>query len=164
MKIGVIADTHIPARASELPPRVVEVFKKVGMIIHAGDFTSKAVLNKLKAIAEVKAVHGNMDPFEIVEVLPRKEIIKCGKFIIGVFHGSGHPEGIIEQLKLEFKDDKVDVIIFGHSHTPMNEERGKVLYFNPGSPTDTIFAPYRSFGLIEINDKITARIVKLEDA
>ncbi len=163
MIIGVIADTHIPDRALDLPAQVLEAFSKVDMIIHAGDFASKSVLSKLKTLAPVKAVHGNMDPLEIVDMLPRKEIVKAGSYAIGIFHGSGHPGGIIEQLKTEFKNDKVDIIIFGHSHTPMNERRGKVLYFNPGSPTDTVFSPFRSFGIIELGDKISARIIKLED-
>ncbi len=162
MKIGVIADTHIPDRARDLPAKIIEEFSHADMIIHAGDFTAKEVLDKLKTLAQVRAVHGNMDPFEIVEALPRKEIINCGKFTIGVFHGSGNPACIIDQLKNEFKNDKVDIIIFGHSHKPMNERIDNILFFNPGSPTDTIFAPFNSFGIIEINDKINARIVKLE--
>ncbi len=161
MKIGVIADTHIPDRANELPEQVIQEFQQVDMIIHAGDFTNVQIFDKLKTLAQVKAVHGNMDPIGIVEKLPRKEIVKCGKFSIGIFHGSGNPAVIIEQLKNEFKNDKVDIIVFGHSHKPMNEWIGKVLFFNPGSPTDKVFAPFNSFGIIEINDKISARIVKL---
>jgi len=162
MKIVVISDTHIPDRAKELPQRIVDEFKGADLIIHAGDFTNKEVLEKLKSSAQVKAVHGNMDPIEIVAKLPRKEIVKCGKFNIGIFHGSGNPDGIVVQLQNEFQNDKVDIIIFGHSHKPMNEKIGKILFFNPGSPTDKFFAPFNSFGIIEINDKISAKIVKLE--
>ncbi|MDP2938879.1 MAG: metallophosphoesterase family protein [Candidatus Omnitrophota bacterium] len=162
MKIGVIADTHIPERADSLSKEIEEAFQQADLIIHAGDFTSLEVLNKLKMIAPVKGVHGNMDQFDIVNILPKKDIVKCGKFNIGVFHGFGDPTGIIEQLKREFKNDKVDVIIFGHSHRPMNEKKENILFFNPGSPTDTVFAPFKSYGIIEINDKIEAKIVRLK--
>lgn len=161
MKIGVLADTHIPDRAGDLPPEIIREFTQVDLIIHAGDFTSRAVLDKLKGLTQVKAVHGNMDSFEIVELLPRREIVKCGKFSIGVFHGSGHPAQIIAELKNEFKNDKLDIIVFGHSHTPLNEQKDKILFFNPGSPTDTIFSPFNSYGIIEIDDKIKASIIKL---
>jgi predicted phosphodiesterase len=43
----------------------------------------------------------------------------------------------------------------------MNEMRGSVLYFNPGSPNDAIFAPYQSYGILEINDRIVGTIVKV---
>ena len=63
-------------------------------------------------------------------------------------------------VRKEFK--QVDVIIFGHSHIPCNERIDGVLFFNPGSPTDKIFAPYNSYGMIEITGKnINARIIKI---
>jgi predicted phosphodiesterase len=61
----------------------------------------------------------------------------------------------------EFKGDNVDCIVFGHSHRPMNEMVKKVLLFNPGSPTDKIFAPYNSYGVIELKGELTADIIKL---
>ncbi len=162
MKIGVISDTHIPERAAGIPDEILYAFKKVDMIIHAGDLVEVGVLDQLKAVCpNLKAVCGNMDPEDIRKILPEKEIIKVGKFRIGVMHGQGHPDRLILAAEKLFKQDKVDMVIFGHSHLPVNEERNGVIYFNPGSPTDTIFAPYKSYGIIEINDKIEAKIVKL---
>jgi len=60
-----------------------------------------------------------------------------------------------------FKNDKVDLIIFGHSHCGLNEKKGGILFFNPGSATDKVFAPYNSYGIIEINDKIKATIIRI---
>jgi putative phosphoesterase len=102
-----------------------------------------------------------MDPDEVREKLPEKEIIDIGKHRIGIMHGFGHPENLINLMSEEFKDDKVDLIIFGHSHKPCNEKKGDILYFNPGSVTDTVFAPFNSYGLIEINDRIEAKIIKI---
>lgn len=163
MKIGVISDTHISSGAEDLPQEIIEAFKGVDMIIHAGDLIDLSVLDKLKNICgNVKVVCGNMDTPQAKKKLPEKEIIKAGNFKIGLMHGRGHPAGLIELLTNEFKEDKVDIIIFGHSHYPVNEKRGDILYFNPGSLTDKVFAPYNSYGIIEINDKIKAKIVKMQ--
>jgi putative phosphoesterase len=160
MKIGVISDTHIPERAPDLPKEVYAAFKNVDLILHAGDFVSIDVLNSLNKICPVKAVLGNMDYPELKNKLKEKEIISVGKFKIGLIHGQGHPKNLISFIKNAF-GEKMDVIVFGHSHTPLNEKQGDVLFFNPGSPTDTIFSPYRSYGIIEINDEIKGTIVRL---
>jgi len=79
-----------------------------------------------------------------------------------LIHGSGHPNKLIDFTGEVFKNEKVDVIVFGHSHTPINERRAGVLYFNPGSPTDKIFSPYNSYGILEIIDsKIEGKIIRL---
>ncbi len=162
MKIGVISDTHISSSTENLPEEVMRVFKNVDMIIHAGDLIDLSVLDKLKSICkDIKVVYGNMDLPEVKKKIPEKEIIKAGNFKIGIMHGCGHPGGLIKLLTNIFKDDNVDIIVFGHSHSPVNEKRGNILYFNPGSLTDKMFAPYNSYGIIEINDKIKARIVKI---
>lgn len=162
MRIGVLADTHIPDRAREIPGRILEDFKNVDMIIHAGDLVELSVLDKLKgACCDVRAVWGNMDPYEVRKKLPEKEIIKIANYKIGVMHGYGYPHKLIDLMKEVFKEDRVDLIIFAHSHSPLNEKKDNILYFNPGSPTDKIFSPYNSYGIIEINDKIEAKIIKI---
>lgn len=158
MKIGVLADTH----SHEMPAQMLEEFKGVDLILHAGDFCTLDILDKLKKIKEVKAVYGNMDGPEVRRVLPRKQIIECGKFSIGIYHGEGHPKMLLEKVQSEFKNDKVDVVIFGHSHNPMNEIIDGVLYFNPGSPNDTVHASYCSYGILEIADKISGKIIKVK--
>ena len=158
MKIGVVSDTH----SLELPQVMLEDFKEVDFIIHAGDFCSLDVLNRFKKIKDVKAVYGNMDGHDMRQVLPRKQIIPCGKFTIGIFHGEGAPKMLLEKVQSEFQGEKVDAVIFGHSHQPMNETIDGVLYFNPGSPNDTVHAPYRSYGILDVNDKITGKIVKIK--
>ena len=162
MKIGVISDTHIPDRAIEIPQKILEDFKNVDMIIHAGDLVELSVLDKLKsACKEVKAVWGNMDPNEVRKEIPEKEIIAVANYKIGVMHGYGNPANLIQIMSKEFKDSGVNIIVFGHSHSPLNNTKAGILFFNPGSPTDRIFSPYNSYGIIEINDKIDARIVRL---
>ena len=159
MKIGVISDTHIPLKAKGIPVEVLNGLKGVDLILHAGDLIDVSVLEQLRKIAEVKAVVGNMDNPEVVRTLSKKEVVKVNNFKIGLIHGFGPPNGIEERIRGEFEGN-IDVIVFGHSHSAVNETRNGVLFFNPGSPTDKFFAPFNSYGIIEINDKIEAKIIK----
>ncbi|MFH1577603.1 MAG: metallophosphoesterase family protein [Candidatus Omnitrophota bacterium] len=162
MKIGVISDTHIPLNAQEIPAALLESLKSVDMIMHAGDLIKLSVIDTLRSIcATVKAVYGNMDSVDVKKCLPEKEIISIGKYRLGLTHGKGSPNALFDTVTDIFKNDSVDMIIFGHSHYPINEKRGKIIYFNPGSPTDNIFAPFRSYGIIEIDNKIKTSIVKI---
>lgn len=162
IKIGIISDTHIHDSSQVLPEKVLQDFKTADLVIHSGDLVDLSVLEQLRSVCKnVVAVWGNMDPAEIKNELPEKKIIEAGKHKIGVIHGFGHPSKLKKFVKERFKDDSVDIIIFGHSHVPCNEKIGKIIYFNPGSLTDKIFAPYNSYGIIEINDGIKAKIVKI---
>jgi len=162
MKIGVISDTHIPDRARELPAKIIEEFRNVDMIIHAGDMVDASVYKVLSGLCkDVQVVCGNMDPGDVKDRFPPKLILKIGGITIGVVHGWGPPKHLFEVVKEVFKDEKPDIVIFGHSHCALSRKEGKTLYFNPGSPTDEVFAPYKSFGIIEISDTISARIMRL---
>jgi len=160
MKIGVISDTHIPERALDLPKEIYAAFKDCELILHAGDLISIDVLKSLEKICPVTAVVGNMDSPEVRIRLKEKEIISVGNFKIGLIHGKGHPKNLLDFIKGAF-NDKLDAVVFGHSHTPLNEKKEGVLYFNPGSPTDTLFSPCRSYGILEIGSDIKGTIVKI---
>ncbi|MFQ5681291.1 MAG: metallophosphoesterase family protein [Candidatus Omnitrophota bacterium] len=161
MTIGVISDTHIPERADSIPGGVLKAFRGVDLIIHAGDLTSFSVVEDLGRIAEVRAVQGNMDPAQIASVLPAKRIVKAEEVSIGVIHGGGHPDNIVDFVSRQFGKD-VDVIVFGHSHRPFNERKNGVLFFNPGSPTDKIFAPYNGCGILQVKgNTCEGKIIKL---
>lgn len=160
MKIGVISDTHSHA----IPKQLLDDFKDADLIIHAGDFCSVNDLKFFKKISEVRAVFGNMDGLELRQILPEEDIFEIDGITVGLYHGHGSPERVFDFVKAKFKKDKVDMVIFGHSHCPMNETINHVLYFNPGSPNDVVKAPYCSYGIIHTNaGKISARIVKVEN-
>jgi len=162
VRIGVISDTHLIDKTQELPQIMLEDFKSADMIIHAGDLVDLSVIEKLKKVCpQVIAVYGNMDPSEVRSKLPEKEIINAGKFRIGVFHGYGAPANLVDLLSGIFKNDKVDIVIFGHSHSGLNQEKNGVVFFNPGSPTDKIYAKSNSYGIIELNGKIELKLIKL---
>ena len=160
MKILVISDTHMPRSAQDLPEAIYKAIEDVDMIIHAGDFVEKDLYEKLGSLRPMKAVCGNMDSTELRRVLGNKEIFEAGKFKIGLIHGYGAPSNLLETVKSEFKG--VDAIIFGHSHAPLNIVKDGILFLNPGSPTDKIFAKDNTYGIIEITDKtIEGKIVKI---
>lgn len=161
MIIGVISDTHIPVVTDTIPNEVTDKFKGVDLIIHAGDLVSYSIIQDLEQIAPVEAVSGNMDGYDIRQKLPGKKIINANNFKIGISHGSGPKESVYKKALDDFSDDKVDCIIFGHSHYPYNKYHDGVLLFNPGSATDRRFSPECSIGFLKINDKITGEIVYL---
>jgi len=161
MKILVLSDTHIPIAAQDLPEEIYKTIEGVDMIFHAGDFIDMEVLEKLRSLKETKAVCGNMDSREICTALNTKEIITVGKVKIGLIHGYGAPSEIMSTVRKEF--DKIDVLVFGHSHAAMNMTKDGILYFNPGSPTDKIFASKNTYGILEITDKkVEGSIIEIE--
>jgi putative phosphoesterase len=156
--LGVISDTHL--YRSPMPSGAMEALEGSDMILHAGDILEMAVLRELEAIAPVVAVAGNMDHGDVLEALPKKRIIDLAGRRVGLTHGSGAPFHISSRLRREFEG--VDVIVFGHTHQAYNREEDGIYFFNPGSPTDRVFAPYRSVGRLELGDGIRGRIVMLE--
>jgi putative phosphoesterase len=151
VRILVLSDTHIPRVIQDLPESVYGEIKNVDMILHAGDFIDIEVLRSLEKLKKVHAVYGNMDCPELRRTLKNKDIIQAGGFRIGLIHGYGAPKELMETVKAEFTN--VDAIVFGHSHTATNIVKDGVLFFNPGSPTDTVFTAANTYGILEITDK-----------
>jgi putative phosphoesterase len=143
MRIAVLADTHVN-KLEYLPKKIIDALSTVDLIIHAGDFTDVQLLNELKQLNEVKAVHGNMDSRELKSVLPIKEIVETKDKRIGITHGSGAPWRIEERVRKVFESDRIDIIVYGHSHRPQNRVINDVLFFNPGKAAD-------SFGILTID-------------
>ena len=158
MKVGVISDTHIPNRAKEIPEKVIELFSDAALILHAGDIVDKSVIEELETIAKVEVVKGNMDEPDIP--FPVKKVLNVEAIRIGLIHGFGSPFGIRNRIRKEF--DEIDIIVYGHSHKPYNKTENGVLFFNPGTPTDKIFALYNSVGILEIKgDSVKGQIIRL---
>ncbi|MBU0570772.1 MAG: metallophosphatase family protein [Candidatus Omnitrophica bacterium] len=163
MKIVVISDTHIPASAEDLPEKIKEQIKDCDCVVHAGDATEMKVINELRLQAITHAVCGNMDSPEVKKALPETLLFEADGKVIGVVHGYGPSYAARQTAKKSFKGKKPDVIIFGHTHIPFNEMIDKILFLNPGSVSDRMFAPYRSFGIIDISPgSIKAEIIRLD--
>jgi uncharacterized protein len=160
MKVGVLSDTHVPTIMTALPPVIFDIFRDVDLILHAGDIVEMSVLEELRALAPVEAVAGNMDDSETREKLPYKRVITLGRYTAGLIHGKFKINVQQEMIRKEFED--VDMIIYGHSHTPFWGKVNGVYYLNPGSPTDKRYAPYNSVALLEIGEELKARIIRIE--
>ncbi len=162
MLIGVLADTHLPKRGKDLPPAVLRNLEKVDLIMHAGDFTALSVLHRLQSLAPVKAVYGNVDSDEIVEMLNELEQFCLEGLHVGLIHGFGS-RGSTKSRALE-AFPLAQCVVYGHSHIPGIEISGGKLLFNPGSPTDKRAYPFASYGLLSLQSgMLSAEILRLPE-
>jgi len=174
IRIGVISDTHISEQGGHIPQIILDAFKQVDLIIHAGDLISLGVIDELKSVCpKVVVVAGNMDQEAVKNKYPVKQVLEILGYKIGLMHGMGPALNLPELLMDVFKQENCDLIIFGHSHKPMNEIIEGVLFFNPGSATDQA-AACNSYGIIELkkrslpaehsddcHGKIEAKLIKI---
>jgi len=159
VKIGVLSDTHISGFDENLKKIIDENFSDVDLIFHAGDLIDLSVLT-LFGDKDVRAVCGNMDTRRVREELPEQLLMDINGFKIGLIHGWGSPEGM--ERKLLAKLGKLDCIVFGHTHYPVNRTIDGVFYFNPGSAVDKRFAKNRSIGILEVGKDLTGRIITIK--
>ncbi|HEY8448965.1 MAG TPA: metallophosphoesterase [Bacillota bacterium] len=149
MRVLVLADTHIPARASDLPARVWEAAADADAILHAGDVTDGWVLAALAQFAPTYAVTGNCDDPAGARQ-PQQRLLEWEGVRIGLVHGHlGRGRTTVERARSHFPD--ADVIVFGHSHEPLLTRDGRLLLLNPGSPTDRRRAPRASFAWLQLS-------------
>jgi hypothetical protein len=74
-------------------------------------------------------------------------------------HGWGSPAGLENRILALFKEDRIDVLVYGHSHRAKNEHKDGILICNPGSPTDSRFAQFQSMGVLTVEEKISGEIL-----
>ncbi len=137
--IALLGDFHIPTRAYEIPPKIVNLIysRKPHIILCTGDLIERYVLEELMELADkVVVVEGNMDRIK----LPRSQVVRVEDLKIGLIHGHQvFPRGNISKLAQLATRMKVDVLVSGHTHNPFIEEvrkqERKVLLLNPGSAT-----------------------------
>jgi putative phosphoesterase len=149
--MAVLADTHTD-RLEYLPRKIVDALPGVDLIMHAGDFTDLRLLTDLRQLQEVKAVQGNMDSRQLKSILPTKEVFETDGKRIGITHGSGAPWGIEKRVRKLFDSDRVDIIVYGHSHRSQNKIINDILFFNPGKAAD-------SFGIITIDGEAKGEVI-----
>lgn len=163
MKVIVISDTHMPRMAKGLPPRLKEELKTAELILHAGDWQTREVYEELKAYAPVEGICGNVDGQDLIDQFGFQKVLTLKGYRIGMVHGHGN-KGTTEQRAIEaFSKMELDMIIFGHSHIPVNKTIGGTILFNPGSPTDKRRQPEYSFGILRIGDLLTVEHVFYSD-
>jgi uncharacterized protein len=170
MRVMVLADTHLKGtslpqgRRARLLDALWSRLAGADAILHAGDVLDASVLELLRATAPVHAVLGNNDR-SLVGLLPLTRSVEIGGVPIGMIHDSGPAKGRARRMRRRFPE--CDVVVFGHSHAPVNEigEDGQLL-FNPGSPTQRRAQPVHTLGELRIAGRavLSHRIIALDEA
>lgn len=150
-RIGLISDTH-----GLLRPAAVEFLRGCERIVHAGDIGGGALLDALAALAPVTAVRGNNDSEAEIAALPQTTQLEVGPVRLYVLHD-------LKQLAVSPSALGVNVVVSGHSHRPLVEEREGVLYVNPGSAGRRRFKLPISVGELLIDGReVMPRVVELD--
>jgi putative phosphoesterase len=151
--IAILSDTHIPRGRRTLPVRCVERLRAADLILHAGDLTSMAFLDELRAIGPpVEAVVGNVDEPALHELLPVERVVEAGDVRIGMVHIGGSSAGRAERLVARFPG--CAAVVYGHSHLPEVTRHGDVWILNPGSPTERRRAPFPSMIAVVVTNHV----------
>ncbi|MBI3478313.1 MAG: metallophosphoesterase family protein [Acidobacteria bacterium] len=149
--IGVISDTH-----GLLRPEAVAALRGVDRILHAGDVGELEILDTLRNVAPVTAVRGNVDHGPVGAVLPATEVVEIEGVSIYMLHE-------LQKLDLMPEAAGFRVVVYGHSHRPMIEEKKGVVYFNPGSAGPRRFRLPVSVGKLLIDGGVVrAEVMELE--
>jgi len=146
--LGVLSDTHIPDRRRALRSDLIPLFQGAGVsaILHAGDVCAPWVLSQLEQVAPVHAVRGNRD-WALLPHLPLTLQLEFGGLQIGLVHGHGRfwryvkdkGRAMIARVTVDrylrralATFPEASVVIFGHTHLPVNTWVDGKLVFNPG--------------------------------
>lgn len=150
VRIGLISDTH-----GLLRQEAAAFLQGSHFIVHAGDICDTSVLEALSAIAPVTAVRGNNDRGSWAESLNETEVLQVGGCCLHVIHD-------LAQLRIDPAAAGIRAVVSGHSHKPLVEERGGVLFVNPGSAGPRRFRLPIAVGEIVIDgSSVSARTVEL---
>jgi uncharacterized protein len=151
MQIAVVSDTHLPRGSRAIPEECLELMRSAALVLHAGDLSTAAVLENLRALGPpLAAVHGNIDSAELGRLLPERQVVEAAGVRIGLIHDAGPAKGRLGRMRMAFPE--CDAVVFGHSHIPLHEESDGFQIFNPGSPTDRRRQPRHSMGLALVTD------------
>jgi uncharacterized protein len=156
MRVVALADTHAPRRWKSCPPRVARQLRRADVILHAGDVAVAAVLDELSQYAPVLAVLGNNDGPDVAAwgATPVLQTDLDG-LRVAMIHDSGAAAGRPRRLRRRFPD--AGLVVFGHSHIPLDTEEGGIRIFNPGSPTDRRRQPQGTVGVLTIDNGLLVR-------
>src|ERR1700679_260745 len=149
MVIGVISDTH-----GLLRPEAVAARRGVEHILHAGDVGEFSILEKLREIAPVTAIRGNVDVAGRCAELPATDVVELGGRLFYLVHS-------VRDLDINPRVAGVAVVVSGHSHEALVEVRDGVLFFNPGSAGPRRFSKPVTVGFLTVEDGVEASVLEL---
>lgn len=149
MKVVVLSDTHAPRRWRGCPRAVAEHLSNADLILHAGDACTAGVLEELSEYAPVRAVLGNNDGADVAAWGAPEELrLDLAGLPTAMVHDAGPAVGRLARMRRRFPEARL--VVFGHSHIPLDESGDGVRIFNPGSPTDRRRQPRGTVGILEI--------------
>jgi hypothetical protein len=159
VRLVIMADTHVPTRARDLPPELWAAVDAADLVIHAGDWVHESLLDALRArSAQLVGVHGNNDGPELRDRLPEIAQINLAGLRVAIVHETGPASGRERRCAARFRD--CDLLIFGHSHIPWDSTApGGMRLLNPGSPTDRRRQPHATYLTAEVVDGRLANVV-----
>ncbi|WP_198030716.1 metallophosphoesterase family protein [Knoellia flava] len=144
LRLLIVADTHLPARARDLPAQVWAAVDEADVVLHAGDWVTPRLLDALEERAKrLVGVWGNNDGAELRRRLPEVARVELGGLRWGVVHETGPKQRREERMRAAYPD--LDVLVFGHSHIPWDTEHDGLRLLNPGSPTDRRRQPHCTY-------------------
>ena len=136
-------------------PEALDALRDSDLIIHCGDVGDSAVLEAFRTLAPVRAVRGNKDKGSWAGALPVYDVVEVGSHAIYVLHN-------LAELDLDPAAAGFTVVVSGHSHKPVIEKRGKILFVNPGSAGPRRFTlPVTVATLALRSGRCEAKIVEL---
>ena len=151
MRIVVLSDTHAPRFWKSCPPRVADRLRGADLILHAGDVCTAAVLDDLAGYAPVHVVLGNNDGPDVAAWgAPETLELDLAGVRVAMIHDAGPAQGRVRRMRRRFPD--ADLVVYGHSHIPMDLTEDGLRIFNPGSPTDKRRQPRGTLGVLELAD------------
>lgn len=147
-----LADTHLPQRAKDLPAQVWDVVDAVDVVMHAGDWVEVDLLDALERRARrLVACYGNNDGPALRARLPEVARTEIEGLPFAVVHETGAAKGREARCERAYPD--VDVLVFGHSHIPWDTTTPRGLrLLNPGSPTDRRRQPQCTYMTARVAD------------
>ena len=153
MRLLLMADTHLPKRARDLPAELWAAVDAADVVVHAGDWVSVELLDALEdRAARLVGVWGNNDGPPLRERLPEVARVQLDGLRLAVVHETGAAAGRERRCAAAYPDD--DVLVFGHSHIPWDTTAGSGLRLvNPGSPTDRRRQPTHTWMTAEIRER-----------
>ncbi|HLT83130.1 MAG TPA: metallophosphoesterase [Phototrophicaceae bacterium] len=162
MRVLLLADTHVPLRARELPATVWTEVDVADLVVHAGDWVVPELLDELEARATaLLACWGNNDGAELRRRLPEVARAEVEGVRVAVVHETGSSRGRDERMRAAYPD--TDLLVFGHSHIPWDTTAGHLRLLNPGSPTDRRRQPHSTYLTLtlaggEVSDVVLHRL------
>lgn len=145
LNLVLIADTHVPKRAKDLPGPVWRAVESADVVFHAGDWVEAALLDEFERRSRrLLGVYGNNDGPELRRRLPATTTTTLDGVRFAMMHETGQAKG--REQRCEALYPEADVLVFGHSHIPWDTVSPKGLrLLNPGSPTDRRRQPSCTF-------------------